>query len=200
MTSVFSWFRSPQWRWLCQTLASRAAPALGDTGCHNNQSARKSARPPFFCRGCRGSSVPMFFSGASMLKVVDTMLSAARFVWKSSCVCWVVQPAVQQYAIVPQLLPGRPSTDSYHIELLSRRVRAVAAGPSGGHPPRVGTRVLCMSCRDPRVCPDTAPTLVAVVLVLRSRGRVVRSGECSVEVDIMCIHQRDLNMLSCSLW
>ena len=84
MTSVFCWFRSAPT--LALSNAKREAPALGGTGCHHHQGTRSLPGLRFLVE-----HVVMNFFWGSKLKVVDTMHSAALFVWKSSCVCWVVR-------------------------------------------------------------------------------------------------------------
>ena len=89
---------------------------IGRNGCScASNHVENPARPPCSCRACMSwiiSSEELF--RASMLKVVHTVRSAALFVWKSFCVCWVVRAnpregscslPVQQYAIVLQPLP-----------------------------------------------------------------------------------------------
>ena len=66
----------------------------------------------------------------------------------------------------------------FFLVFVSRRVCAVAAGPS--LPSLVGTRVLWMSCRDPRACPDAQDGIKSerqpVLVCCLCRGRDVAWG------------------------
>ena len=93
--------------WPCQTLTSRAVPALYDRISPSSRHQKVCLASVLLFRMSRIVRSEELFR-ASKLKVVDTLHSAALFVWKSLCVCWVVcgVPAVQQHATEPRLLPS----------------------------------------------------------------------------------------------